>query len=90
MTEKNPQAVALQYDGTSAPRVTAQGEGAIAKEIIAIAKEHGIPLEQNEELTALLSKVRVNEEIPQLLYTAVAQILVFLYFVDEKNSEDEG
>lgn len=82
-------AVALRYDGTSVPRVTAQGEGVIAKQIIATAKEHGIPLEQNEELTTLLSGVRINEEIPKSLYVAVAQILAFLYYVDEKKSSKE-
>ena len=89
MKKNKTLAVALKYDGTSAPRVTAHGEGAIAKQIIAKAKEHGIPLEQNEELTALLSKVRINEEIPKELYSAVAQIIAFLYYVDEKNSDDE-
>lgn len=82
MKKNKIQAVALQFDGTSAPRVTAKGEGLIAKEIIATAKEHNIPLEQNEELTALLSKVHINEEIPIQLYTAVAQILAFLYYLN--------
>lgn len=77
-------AVALRYDGKSAPRVTAKGEGLIAQKIIDTAKEHGIPLQKNDELTALLSKVRLNAEIPRSLYQAVAQILVFLYHVNGK------
>lgn len=83
--KKKVRAVALQYDGTQAPRVTAKGEGRVAKQIIASAKEHGIPLEKNEELTALLCKVHINEEIPKQLYVAVAQILAFLYHVNGKN-----
>jgi flagellar biosynthesis protein len=82
MKKDKPKAVALRYDGTSAPKVTAKGEGLIAKKIIETAKEHGIPLQKNEELTGLLSKVRLNTEIPRSLYTAVAQILVFLYHVN--------
>lgn len=83
---KAQRAIALRYDGVSAPRVTARGEGYIAKQIIAIAKAHGIPLEQNEELTELLAHVRINEEIPKPLYTAVAQVLAFLYYLDGKKS----
>lgn len=90
MKKNKNQAVALRYDGTSAPRVTAKGEGYIAKQIIATAKEHGIPLEQNEELTALLSSVRMNQEIPRELYTAVAQILAFLYYVDGKKPSSKS
>jgi flagellar biosynthesis protein len=84
MKKKKTRAIALRYDGASAPRVTAKGEGNIAKQIIKTAKEHDIPIQQNEELTALLSKVRLNEEIPRALYTAVAQILAFIYYVEGK------
>lgn len=84
MKKDKPKAVALRYDGTSAPKVTAKGEGLIAKKIIETAQEHGIPMQKNEELTGLLSKVRLNAEIPRSLYTAVAQILVFLYHVNGK------
>lgn len=85
MKKKKICAVALRYDGKSAPRVTAKGEGLIAKEIIEKAKQHGIPLEKNEELTGLLSQVRLNAEIPKALYAAVAQILVFIYHLNSKN-----
>ncbi len=86
MKKHKTQAVALHFDGQSAPRVTAKGEGRIAKEIIKTAQEHGIPLEKNEELTALLSRVRINDEIPSQLYIAVAQVLAFLYYVNDKDS----
>lgn len=84
MKKKKTQAIALRYDGSSAPRVTAQGEGSAAKQIIKAAKEHAIPIQQNEELTELLSKVRLNDEIPRPLFTAVAQILAFIYYVEGK------
>jgi flagellar biosynthesis protein len=82
--KKKQKAVALRYDGKSAPRVTAKGEGHIAQKIIETAQSHGVPLQKNDELTALLSKVRLNEEIPRSLYQAVAQVLVFLYHVNGK------
>lgn len=90
MKEEKPLAVALRYDGTGAPRVTAKGEGAIAKQIIAAAKEYGIPIEQNEELTALLSTVKLNDEIPPKLYVAVAQLLVFLYHINEQKQQGQS
>jgi flagellar biosynthesis protein len=88
MKKNKSRAVALRYDGFSAPQVTAKGEGAIARQIIKTAKEHGIPIEQNKELTEILANVRINEEIPEALYTAVAQILAFLYYVDGKTPEE--
>ena len=84
MKKTKQRAVALKYDGNSAPRVTAKGEGKIAEKIIETALASGIPLPKNDELTALLSKVRLNDEIPKALYQAVAQILVFLYHVNGK------
>lgn len=84
MNKDNLKAVALIYDGQSAPKVAAKGVGGIAQNIISKAKEHGIPLEQNEELTALLSQVRLGSEIPPTLYTAVAQLLAFIYYMNEK------
>jgi flagellar biosynthesis protein len=85
MKKTKTKAVALRYDGVSAPRVTAKGEGYIADKIIETAKANNIPLQKNDELTTLLSKVRLNAEIPRALYQAVAQILVFLYHVNGTN-----
>ena len=90
MKKNKPKAVALRYDGTSAPRVTAKGEGLIAQKIIDTASEHGIPIQKNEDLTNLLAKVRLNDEIPKALYHAVAQILVFLYHVNGKQIGDKN
>jgi flagellar biosynthesis protein len=84
MKRNKTKAVALRYNGEDAPQVIAKGEGNIAKQIISSAKAHGIPLQQNEELTTLLSKVRINQEIPEALYNGVAQILAYLYFLNEK------
>ncbi|MEO0442249.1 MAG: EscU/YscU/HrcU family type III secretion system export apparatus switch protein [Pseudomonadota bacterium] len=78
------QAVALFYDGDSAPKVTAKGEGASAEEIIAIAQEHGVTLCENESLLALLMTLELNEEIPEHLYTAIAQIIAFACYLQEK------
>lgn len=83
-------AVSLEYSGDSAPTVTAKGSGRIAEQIIAIAKEHDIPIQQDADLTELLSQVEIDETIPQALYEAVAQVLVFAYQISGKNPLDKA
>ena len=75
---KTPLAVALHYDRTGAPRVVAKGRGAIGKKIIEVARAHDIPLEENEVLAGALSNVELGDEIPEELYKAVAEVLVFV------------
>ena len=79
-----PLAVALQYDGTNAPRVTAKGRDKLAEQIVQLAHQHGIPLQENEPLAAVLSKVELGEEIPESLYLAVAQVIAFAYQLSGK------
>lgn len=74
------EAVALAYSQTdAAPRVVAKGKGLIAEQIIARAKEHGIYVHESPELVALLTQVDIDERIPPQLYTAVAELLAWLY-----------
>lgn len=74
-------AVALQYDGRTAPQVTATGAGDIAEEIIALAKELEIPLYENAELTEMLSLLELGDHIPHDLYVIIAQIIALAYKV---------
>ncbi len=79
-----PLAVALQYDGERAPRVTAKGRDGIADQIVALAKQHGIPLQENDALASMLARVELGEEIPEALYLAVAQVIAFAYHLSGK------
>ncbi|GLS27470.1 EscU/YscU/HrcU family type III secretion system export apparatus switch protein [Marinibactrum halimedae] len=72
-------AVALFYDGSSAPTVTAKGIGDAAQEIMDIAAEHNIPLCDNPALIDLLLELELGEEIPESLYIAVAHIIALAY-----------
>ncbi len=73
-------AISLEYiPDQSAPKVTAKGSGYIAQEILSLAKEHNIPIKQDSALTELLSQVEIDHEIPEVLYEAVAQVLIFAY-----------
>lgn len=81
---RNTIAVALEYDGEAAPRVTAKGINDIADKIIEIATEHGIPLQQNDGLIEVLSQMNLGEEIPEKLYRAVAEVIAFAYILTGK------
>jgi len=75
---KTQLAVALHYDRTGAPRVIAKGKGSIGAKIIEVARAHDIPIEENEVLAGALSNVELGDEIPEDLYKAVAEVLVFV------------
>ena len=75
---KRQLAVALHYDKTGAPRVVAKGRGTIGAKIIELAKAHDIPIEENELLAGALSHVELGDEIPEELYRAVAEVLIFV------------
>jgi flagellar biosynthesis protein len=80
----SPRAVALHYDGKRAPTVLATGAGELARQIMAIALEHKIPLHEDSELIALLSELELGDEIPEILYRAVAQVIAFTYSLSGK------
>ncbi|MFN3671367.1 MAG: EscU/YscU/HrcU family type III secretion system export apparatus switch protein [Bosea sp. (in: a-proteobacteria)] len=79
-TPPNPRqiAVALEYDGAGAPRVTAKGRGELAERIIETGREHGVAVEQNAVLAQALSAVELDDQIPEELYRATAQVIGFV------------
>ncbi|QKF73493.1 FlhB C-terminus-related protein [Aliarcobacter faecis] len=79
-------AVALQYDieKDNAPMITAKGVGATATNIIKIAKDNNIPIQKDEDLVELLSKIDIDKEIPSSMYKAVAEIFSFIYDLSKK------
>ena len=81
-------AVALQYDGENAPKVTAKGKGDIANRIIELANEHDIPLHTDTDLVKVLSSIPLDDEIPRELYVAIAEVIAFAYLLGGKTPED--
>jgi flagellar biosynthesis protein len=79
-----PLAVALHYTGSGAPRVVAKGGGEVAERIVATAREHQVPLQEDAALAVTLSKIDLGREIPRELYVAVAQVLAFAWSVTGK------
>ena len=73
-------AVALAYSQTdAAPRVVAKGRGHLAEQIIARAHENGVYVHESAELVSLLMQVDLDQHIPPQLYLAVAELLAWLY-----------
>ena len=75
-------AVAIKYDDQSmnAPRVVSKGADMLAFSIRDIAKEHNIPVLQSPMLArALYANAELDQDIPSSLYTAVAQVLAYVY-----------
>lgn len=74
-------AVALQYDEKmAAPQVVAKGAALLAERILEIAREHQVPVLEAPPLArALYHHAEVGDEIPQKLYTAVAEVLAYVY-----------
>jgi len=74
-------AVAIRYeDGQPAPKVVAKGRGAIAAKIRDLAAENGVPLIEAPPLArALYTHVELEATIPPALYSAVAQVLAWVY-----------
>ncbi len=81
--EKNKRsvAVALGYEpGTDrAPRVLAGGHGSVAEQILEIAFANGIKVREDADLSELLSAIDLESEIPTEAFTAVAEILIYVY-----------
>ena len=78
------EAVALAYRQTdAAPRVVARGRGLVAEELISRAREHGVYVHESPELVSLLMQVDLDEHIPPQLYRAVAELLAWLYRLDQ-------
>ncbi|HWZ46967.1 MAG TPA: EscU/YscU/HrcU family type III secretion system export apparatus switch protein [Herbaspirillum sp.] len=83
-------AVALAYlAGQSAPKVVAKGSGLIAEEIISRAREHGVFVHESKELVSLLMQVDLDQQIPPALYRAVAELLAWLYRIENMHSEEQ-
>ena len=74
-------AVALSYkSGMRAPKLVAKGTGAVALKIRELGAEHGVPLLEAPPLARTLHKhVELDQEIPATLYTAVAEVLAYVF-----------
>jgi len=86
MTDKRIKATAIKYraEEDQAPKVVAKGSGKLAEKIIAVAKQHNVPLREDPQLVEILSTLDLYQEIPPELYRAVAEVLAYVYRLSKK------
>ena len=93
MRNTNKGAVALEYGENEVPIVSAKGEEDLAEMILEEARRQDVYIAEDPRLLAALSQLDIENEIPQELYTAVAVILSWAYWLkgmepgDEKRNE---
>ncbi len=80
-------AVAIQYDKEKdrAPKIAASGKGALAERILEIAFLSGVKVRKDEDLAELLSALEIGKEIPIEAFTAIAEILSYVYRTNSAN-----
>jgi flagellar biosynthesis protein FlhB len=87
ITNPTELAVAIQYEPETmaAPIVVAKGAGMVAERIRRLALEHNIPIVEKKPLAqALFKEVEINHPIPPERYTAVAEVLAYVYQLQGK------
>ncbi len=82
-------AVAIEYGMNEVPVVKAHGTGKLAEMIIDAAREAGVHIHKDEDLVGLLSLLELNDEIPESLYTVVAEVLAYSYWLKGMRPGDE-
>ncbi|TYR80134.1 flagellar biosynthesis protein FlhS [Priestia megaterium] len=77
-------ATVIRYEEQEgAPKIVAQGTGSVANRILDIAKQHNIPLQEDETLLTNLMNMELGDQIPPQLYAVIAEILLFVKKVEE-------
>jgi flagellar biosynthesis protein len=86
MNDEADIAIALKYDKEkdTAPRVVAKGMRLKAEKIREIAREYKIPIMKNVPLANALYRIDVGQEVPEELYDAVAEVLNFVYALQQE------
>jgi flagellar biosynthesis protein len=79
MPDERPATAALRYTGTGAPQVVAAARGPVAERILERAREAGVPVHRDPDLADALAQLALGDEVPEELWTAVAEVLVWAY-----------
>jgi len=88
MKEEEKIAVALKYETEKGvPEVIAKGKGRLAELILQIAREHNIPIKEDDKLVKELFRLELNKPIPPELYYAVAAVLAWAIRLNKKLQE---
>ena len=81
-----PQAAVIKYDEEvgKSPVVVAQGKGLVAQQIIDLAKENDIQIQEDSSLVSNLLDMDLGDNIPPQLYSVMAEILLLIEEMDKK------
>lgn len=91
MKNKLKKAVALRYSSDDiSPKVVAKGEGIIATNIIEKGIDEEVAIYQDKELVDKLIELDIDNEIPEELYEAVAEIIFYIYSLDTEKRKMLG
>ena len=92
MNDETEIAIALKYDKEkdSAPRIVAKGMRLKAEKIREIAKQYNIPIMKNVNLANALYRIDVGQEVPEQLYDAVAEVLNFVYALQQEQQASKS
>lgn len=84
---KPKRVAALSYDAEKggAPQVVAAGSGHVADRILELARENGVPVREDAALAEALAKLQLQLDVPEDLYAAVAEALVWAYALDARS-----
>ncbi len=85
VTNPTHYAVALKYDGETmaAPQVVATGKDAVAAKIRELARDNGVPMLEAPALArALFTHTDPGDAIPPSLFTAVAEVMAYIYHLN--------
>ncbi len=82
--QKKAAALAFTPNVDVAPRVLATGKGLIADRIMQVAKDNGIPLYEDASMVEILVKLDLGDYIPFEIFQAVAEVLAFIYTIEER------
>ncbi len=75
-------AAALRYEDGATPRVVAAGRGDVARRILEQARAAGVPVRDDAALAEALGALELDAEVPEELWSAVAEALVWAYRMD--------
>ncbi len=82
-------ALALEYGVHNTPVVSAKGSDELAYRIIEEARKQGVYIAEDPQLVAMLSRLQIDQEIPEELYAAVAVVLSWVYWLKGMVPGDE-
>lgn len=86
--DRNLTAAAIRYlPNDYAPRIVAKGRGAVAEAIIERARASGVYVHESPDLVALLMRVDLDSHIPPQLYMVIAELLVWLYRLEQEEAQ---